>query len=91
MISVIIPTYNERENLKKIIPMIHDILKDRDYEIVVVDDNSPDGTWEIAKELSKKYPVKLLMREERQGLATAVIDGIKIAEGKIIVVMDADL
>ena len=91
MISVIIPTYNERENLKKIIPMIHDVLKDRDYEIVVVDDNSPDGTWEIAKELSKEYPVKLLMREERRGLATAVIDGIKIAEGKIIVVMDADL
>ena len=69
-ISVIVPTYNEAENIKKLIPLLHSILKDYDYEIVIVDDNSPDGTAKVAENLAEHYPVRVLMREEKKGLAS---------------------
>jgi len=58
-ISVIVPTYNEAENIKRLIPMIYSVLKDYGYEIAVVNDNSPDGTAEVAKRLAGKHPVIL--------------------------------
>ena len=60
-ISVIVPTYNEAENIKKLIPMIDSILEDYDYEIVVVDDNSPDGTAVVARKLAEMYPASFLV------------------------------
>ncbi len=91
MISVIIPTYNERDNITPLVERIHKALSGHDYEIVIVDDNSRDGTIEIAKGLASRYPVKLYIRTKERGLATAVIHGIKQASGNIIGVMDADL
>jgi len=64
-ISVIVPTYNEAENIKKLIPMIDSVLEDYDYEIVVVNDNSPDGTAVVARKLAKKYPASVLMRDRK--------------------------
>jgi dolichol-phosphate mannosyltransferase len=91
IISVVIPTYNEKENITPLIERIHKALSNHKYEIVIVDDNSQDGTIEIAKGLTSRYPVKLYVRTKEKGLATAVIHGIKQASGNIIGVMDADL
>jgi len=90
MISIILPTYNERENLKKIVTEIFSTVKNG-TEVIVVDDNSPDGTGDLAEELAKKYNLKVIHRPKRLGLSPAVIEGFKIAKGSIIGVMDADL
>ena len=90
-VSVIVPTYNERENLEELFRRIEEALKGRDYEIIVVDDDSPDKTWEFAQSLSSRYPVKVIRRTEEKGLSSAVIRGFKEAEGDVFVVMDADL
>jgi len=90
-VSVILPTYNEAENIKILIPQIYEALNGMSYEIIVVDDNSPDGTASVAKKLSKLYNVKVIVRKNKKGLATAVVDGIKHSVGDIIVVMDADM
>ncbi len=93
-ISVILPTYNERENIVKIIPMIHRVLSSENYEheIIVVDDNSPDGTAEVAEKLSHEYPcVKVIKRIGKRGLSTAILEGVKASSSDIVVVMDADL
>ncbi|WP_246112329.1 glycosyltransferase [Thermococcus aciditolerans] len=90
-VSVIIPTYNERDNLAELFERIDGALKGHDYEIIVVDDDSPDGTWEFAESLAEKYPVKVIRRTEKKGLSSAVIRGFREAAGDIFVVMDADL
>lgn len=90
MISIILPTYNERENIKKIVNEIFSIVKNN-LEVIIVDDNSPDGTGVIAEELAKKYNIKVIHRPKRLGLSPAVIEGFKVAKGSIIGVMDADL
>ena len=93
MISVILPTYNEVENIGIIIPEIAKVLKQEnsEYEIIVVDDNSPDGTASVAKKLSTEFPVKIIVRKEERGLSRAVIQGFTVAKGEICLVMDADM
>ena len=91
MISVVLPTYNEVENIEEIIPRISNTLSDRELEIIVVDDDSPDGTAERARSLEEEYPVRVIHRKKERGLATAVMDGFAAAKGEICVVMDADL
>ncbi|MBW2995091.1 glycosyltransferase [Candidatus Woesearchaeota archaeon] len=88
-LSIIIPTYNEAENISS---LIQDIYKHvNDAEIVVVDDNSPDGTADIIQSLKKKFKnLKLLIRKEEKGLSSAVLAGFKIASGQNYCVMDAD-
>ena len=90
MISVIIPTYNERDNLPILIDLIHSCLR-RDYEVIVVDDSSPDGTYLVAGRLAEKYPVRVVVRPCKMGLASAVVEGFRNACGEFFVVMDADL
>jgi dolichol-phosphate mannosyltransferase len=91
-ISIIIPTYNERENIAILVKDIRDQLVGYDYEIIIVDDNSPDGTGIIADKLAEKYRnIKVLHRPCKMGLASAIIDGLGKAEGDIISVLDADL
>ena len=92
-ISIIIPTYNERENIGKIVKNILDVCRKLNIEIIIVDDNSPDGTGKIADKLSKKYPKKVFVihRKAKSNLSPAVIDGFKVAKGSYIGVMDADL
>lgn len=76
LISVVVPTYNERDNIVELIRRIDNALKGIDYEVVVVDDNSPDGTADVAEGLSKDYPVRVVRRPGKLGLATAVLDGV---------------
>lgn len=90
-LSLIIPTYNEKDNITPLLSRIDQALAGYSYEVLVVDDNSKDGTIETATELAKKYPVKLIVRRVERGLATAVVHGLKSATGNIIGVMDADL
>jgi dolichol-phosphate mannosyltransferase len=90
-ISLIIPTFNEKDNIAPLIERISRALAGRDYEIVLVDDNSRDGTIEAAEALASRYPVKVIVRRDARGLATAVVHGLKYTSGNIIGVMDADL
>ncbi len=90
-ISIVVPTYNEKENVDELMSRIDKVLNGLDYEIVVVDDNSPDGTAERVAELSVRYPIKLIRREGKQGLISAVFEGINSSGGEHVVIMDADL
>jgi len=94
--SVLLPTYNEKENLPIIVWLLVKTFTEAniDYEIIVIDDGSPDGTLEAGKQLEKIYGsdrVVLRPREKKLGLGTAYVHGIKHATGNFIVIMDADL
>jgi len=91
MISIIIPTYNERDNILPLVERLSKTLSGHDFEILLVDDSSKDGTIDTAAALAEKYPVKVLVRSNERGLATAVLHGLQYAKGDIIGVMDADL
>jgi dolichol-phosphate mannosyltransferase len=92
-VSIIIPTYNERDNIHELLKRIQRSMEPlRDpFEILIVDDDSPDETWKIASDYSDSYPVRVLRRKGKRGLATAVLEGINASNYDIIVVMDADL
>ncbi len=91
MLSIIIPTYNEANNITAVVKQIHASLKKIKHEIIIVDDNSPDQTAHIAQKLAKKFPLKVIVRTKDKGLAKSVLDGFKQAQGDTFVVMDADL
>lgn len=89
-ISVILPTYNERENIKDLIAAILEN-SPNPTEIIVVDDNSPDETWKVVEKIEKeKKNVKLIRRLNEKGLASALADGIALSTGDILVWMDCD-
>ena len=91
-VSVILPTFNEVENLPILINRLTSALVDFDFEIIVVDDDSPDLTWQAAFELAETdYRIHVLHRIGKRGLSSAVIDGMHVASGEAVVVMDADL
>ena len=88
-VSVVLPTYNEKENIVKLIILLLKYLG-KNTELIVSDDNSPDLTWKIVQDL--KIPqVKVIRRFKNKGLGPSIWDGIKIAKGKYIVWMDCDL
>ncbi len=90
-VSVVLPTYNERENIFVLIEKIFKHL-DQNTEILVVDDNSPDGTWQIVEELTQTYPnLRLIRRLDKRGLTSALTDGIAASAGDIVAWMDCDL
>ncbi len=93
MISIVIPTYREAENLPHLVRAITEALAREPwpYELLVVDDDSQDGSVEICTELAESHPLRIVVRKGERGLATAVIRGIECSAGEIIVVMDADL
>lgn len=92
-ISIIVPTYCEADNLRLLIPQIDQLATDTglDVEIIIVDDNSPDETAEVCEDLAKDFPLRLLVRENERGLSSAVLAGMRLAQGMVLVVMDADL
>ena len=93
MLSIIVPTYNERDNIEELARRIFSCLKEADIpgELVIVDDGSPDGTADLAESLKSTYDVKVIRREGKRGLASAVIEGFEGATYDILAVMDADL
>ena len=91
-ISVILPTYKEAENLPLICGELAQTLADREFEILVMDDQSPDTTPAVVEELRRQgLPVSLHSRASNRGLSPAVIDGLGRARGDYVVVMDADM
>lgn len=91
VVSVIVPTYNEVENIADLIDALHDTLQDLAYEIIVVDDDSEDETWRVAQDHSANDPrVRVIRRFEDRGLSSAVLTGMSVSEGRTLAVMDAD-
>lgn len=87
MFSIIIPTYNEEENIGRLIKKLFKCLE-RPYEIIVVDKDSEDNTKKIVEGLAEENPVRLII--DRDSLAEAIIAGIKKSRGEKVLVMDAD-
>jgi len=94
-LSLILPTYNESAHIDAIVEQLITVLDSIPtlrYEIIIVDDDSPDRTWEKALQLSQKCPqVRAIRRQHQRDLSTAVLQGWQIARGEIFAVMDADL
>jgi len=94
MISVVLPTYNERENILKLIEHIENVVKRNKLksEIVVVDDSSPDGTAAAVKALNKNYGnIRVLIRKKKLGVGSAHMFGYQHSNGDVIIAMDTDL
>jgi dolichol-phosphate mannosyltransferase len=95
LFSLVIPTYKERDNIKNVVGILSQILDEsipEEYELIVVDDDSPDGTWEVAQSLMDEYPqLRVMRRQTEKGLSSAVIRGWQAAEGEILGVIDGDL
>lgn len=94
-LSVVLPTFNEAHNIGEMIEPLNRVLASRlgtDYEIIVVDDDSPDRTWEVALALTASYRnLRVMRRVAERGLSTAVIRGWQVARGELLGVIDADL
>ena len=91
-LSLIVPTYNEVDNIATLVRRVHEALASHcRYELIVVDDDSPDGTAEVARSLDSEYPIKVIVRHNERGLASAVIHGFGHASGDVLGVIDADL
>lgn len=94
-LSLVIPTYNERPNVGPIVQRLAGLLDpvlQGSYELIVVDDDSPDRTWEVAQGLIGSSPsLRVVRREHERGLATAVVRGWQTGRGEILGVIDADL
>jgi dolichol-phosphate mannosyltransferase len=92
VVSVVTPTYNEAENLPILVRRLHDALGDIPHEIVVADDDSPDRTWEVAERLAADDPsITVMRRFHDAGLSASVLDGMSVARGATLAVIDADL
>ncbi len=85
-VSIVTTTWNERENIEKLIPNIRDVLRRIEHEIIVVDDDSPDGTVQVAKKLAD-----LAVKKSRGGQSIGLLYGMRLAKHPIIVTIDADL
>jgi len=92
-LSLIAPSYNERDRLGELVRAVFDAYAAARVrgELVIVDDNSPDGTGQLADELAAEYPIRVLHRAGKLGLGTAVIDGFNTATAPVVGVIDADL
>jgi dolichol-phosphate mannosyltransferase len=92
-LSLVVPTYNERERLPDLVRAIFAAFEagGLDATLVIVDDNSPDGTGQVADELARTYPITVVHRAGKLGLGTAVIEGFNASDAEIVGVIDADL
>lgn len=89
-LSLILPTFNEAQNLPELLRRVHAAASPA--ETIVVDDDSPDKTWEVGEALKATYPgIRVIRRVGKKGLSSAVTDGCDAATGEVLVVMDSDL
>lgn len=92
-LSIVVPTYNERARLADLVEAIFAgyAAERLDGELVIVDDNSPDGTGPLADELARRHRIRVIHRAGKLGLGTAVVEGFEAATAPIVGVIDADL
>ncbi len=90
-ISVIVPVYNEFDNLESLFARINSSLANYVYEIIVIDDNSSDGSYKLAKKFSKQYPIRVYKKKEYKGKAHSLIEGFNRAKYDIVSMIDGDL
>ncbi|WP_193195104.1 glycosyltransferase [Nostoc sp. MG11] len=94
-LSLVIPTYKERDNIKNVVRILSQLLDEAipgNYELIIVDDDSPDRTWEVAQSLMEVYPqLQVMRRQQERGLSSAVIRGWQAARGRVLGVIDGDL
>ena len=91
-VTIVSPTFNEAENVPRLVHDVDTALAGIDYELVIADDNSPDGTWAIAQELANASPrIRVLHRTTDRGLSRAVIEGFLSSSSCYVGVIDADL
>jgi dolichol-phosphate mannosyltransferase len=90
-LTMVVPTYNERDRLRELVDALFDAARGHlQLELVIVDDNSPDGTGALADELAADRPMQVIHRSGKLGLGTAVVAGFGVAASDIVGVMDAD-
>lgn len=91
-LSIVLPTFNEAENIPVLVGLLHKTLSGIDWEVIVVDDNSPDGTTDVARSIASVAPrVRVIRRIGRRGLSGACIEGMLSSSARFVAVMDADL
>ena len=92
-LALVVPTYNERDRLPELVRAIFSAYQSAGIagELVIVDDNSPDGTGAVADELARSFQIRVVHRAGKLGLGTAVVEGFAAAEAQIVGVIDADL
>jgi dolichol-phosphate mannosyltransferase len=91
-LTIIVPTFNERDNIRVLVERLFQALAGIAWEVVFVDDDSTDGTADLVRELARRYPnVRCLQRLGRRGLASACIEGVLSSAAPFVAVMDADL
>jgi dolichol-phosphate mannosyltransferase len=92
-LALVVPTYNERDRLPELVRAIFAAYDAAgvEGELVIVDDNSPDGTGDVADELARSFPIRVIHRAGKLGLGTAVIEGFNAAMTEFVGVIDADL
>src|SRR5690606_20584589 len=91
-LTVILPTYNERENIPIVIDALREALRGVSWEVIVVDDDSPDGTSEVARALAEQDTrIRVIRRIGRRGLSGACLEGFLASSSRFVAVMDADM
>ncbi len=92
-VSIVVPTFHEAANIPTLCERLFNALAacNIDAELIVVDDNSRDGTIEAVAELALRFPIRIIVRETERGLSSAVVAGFKAARANVLVCMDADL
>jgi dolichol-phosphate mannosyltransferase len=91
-LSIIVPTFNERDNVGELVARLERCLEGIAWEVVFVDDDSPDGTLDVLRDISRADPrVRLLHRIGRRGLASAVVEGVLATSSPVVAVLDCDL
>ncbi|KKR86603.1 MAG: Dolichol monophosphate mannose synthase, partial [Candidatus Curtissbacteria bacterium GW2011_GWA1_41_11] len=93
MISIVVPTFNEKENIHELLSRISLSLggKNIPYEVVVIDDYSTDGTWELLQQEQGNFPLKIYRKLGKKGKAYSLIEGFSQASGDVLAMIDADL
>ena len=92
-LSLVVPTYNERSGIAELAAAVFEAFRSAGIagELIVVDDNSPDGTGAVADVLSRQYPLRVVHRPRKLGLGSAVMSGFRVARSPVLGAMDADL
>ena len=91
-LAIVVPTFNEADNVARLVVLVAEALPGVRWEMIFVDDNSPDGTWEMVRSMAlADARIRILYRHNRRGLATACIEGILASAAPFIAVMDSDL